>query len=214
MIITVFWLIGFVIAISVHEAAHAWIANKLGDPTAKLQGRLTLNPLKHYDPVGTVLLPLLLIFVHSPFIFGWAKPVIFDPYNLKNPRRDAGLISIAGPAANLAVAVIFSVAVRLLGLIFLRPETLQSILIPLVAVNVILSVFNLIPIHPLDGGKILVALLSEETALKVDRFLNQYGLLILLFLILPLFGNSLLITLISPTVNLILKILLPENLLI
>ncbi len=192
------YAVALIIAITVHEYAHAWTADRLGDPTPKLQGRLTLNPLAHLDPIGTLMLFLVR--------FGWGKPVQFDPYNLANPKRDAAIISIAGPASNLILALGLSILVRVLPL----PLALSQLSISIISINVVLAIFNLLPIHPLDGGKILVGLLPRDQAIEVDRFLNQYGTILLLFIIFPFFGQTSLVhTIISPIVNLILNILLP-----
>lgn len=182
-------------AITIHEASHALAADRLGDPTPRLQGRLTLNPLVHLDPIGT----LMLLLVH----FGWGKPVQFDPYNLKNPRRDSALISFAGPASNLLAATGLGILVHLV------PLWLPYLAI-FIQLNVILAVFNLVPIHPLDGGKVLVGLLDPGPAREVDRFLGKYGILLLLFLIFPIFSGTPLISLfISPLISFLLGILLP-----
>ncbi|MBI2405756.1 site-2 protease family protein [Candidatus Microgenomates bacterium] len=187
-------------AITVHEFSHALLADRLGDPTPRLQGRLTLNPLAHLDPLGT----LMLLLVH----FGWGKPVQFDPFNLKDPRRDAALISFAGPASNFVLATFLGIVVRAL------PETLFYVL-PFIQLNIILGVFNLLPVHPLDGGKVLIGLLEPQTARVWDRFLQRYGLFILLFLILPLFGgNSAVALFIVPIINLLLTIIVPLSSLI
>lgn len=195
--------LSILIAITVHEFAHAWVAEYLGDPTARLQGRLTLNPLAHLDPLGT--LGLFLIG------FGWGKPVPFDPYNLPNPRRDGALISLAGPVSNLLLATILAVIIR--SPLFIGPLSstyLSAFLMLTVRWNVMLAIFNLIPIHPLDGGKILAGLLPEGLADRFDEVLQQYGLVILLFLIFPIFGGgSLIWTIISPVINVVMNLLLP-----
>jgi len=183
------WIIAFVFAITIHEASHAWMSDRLGDPTARLMGRLSLNPLVHYDPVGTTLLLVLVVMraLGAPVIpFGWAKPVQFDPYNLKNPRRDSALISLAGPISNLSFALILSIILRFLG----NSMLVFSLISPLIVLNVALAIFNLIPIHPLDGGKIFVGLLPEKDAYEADLFLKRYGMLILFILIFPTFGGS------------------------
>lgn len=207
------WIIAFIVAITIHEAAHAWMADRLGDPTPRLMGRLSLNPLVHYDQVGTSLL-LLLVILRSlglPVIpFGWAKPVQFDPYNLKNPRRDSALISVAGPASNLLLAGVLSL------ILFVLPSfALTIFLSPIIALNVVLAIFNLVPIHPLDGGKIFVGLLPEDQAHEADLFLRRYGILILFALIFPWGqGQSPLFTVLSPLIDFILRILLPGSTLI
>jgi Zn-dependent protease len=202
------WIIAFIVAITIHEASHAWMADRLGDPTARLMGRLSLNPIVHYDPVGTTLL-LVLVIMRSfgiPVIpFGWAKPVQFDPYNLKNPRRDSAMISLAGPVSNIGLAIVLSLLIRLTG-----SSLLFNLAFPLVTLNVVLAVFNLIPIHPLDGGKIFLGFLPEKDAYEADLFLRRYGMLILFFLIFPTIrGTSPLFLVISPLIDFILGILLP-----
>ncbi len=211
-------IIAFAITITVHEASHAWMANRLGDPTAKLKGRLSLNPLVHYDLAGTTLLVITTILFAKgllPFPFGWAKPVPLDPYNLKDPHRDSALISFAGPASNLILATILSIIFRLLTSPFAPFSFLIAVLPLFILLNISLAVFNLIPIHPLDGGKILVGLLPAKKAREVDNFLNRFGFLILIGLIFPIFGNEPLInTIILPVIKFLRSILIPGNLII
>jgi len=208
------WILAFILAITIHEAAHAWMSNRLGDPTAKIMGRLSINPLAHYDPVGTTILIvsiLLRIFGVPVIPFGWAKPVMIDPYNLKNPRKDSGLISISGPLSNLIFAIIVSLFLKIfvIGLNIL-PFSFVYIFAPIIILNITLAVFNLLPISPLDGEKIFVALLPEKEAHEADQFLNRYGILILFFLIFPtLGGNSPISLFLSPIIDFFLKFLLP-----
>lgn len=201
-IMFVFWAVGLLIAVTIHEFSHALLADRLGDPTPRVQGRLTLNPIRHLDPIGT--LALLLVG------FGWGKPVQFDPYNLANPRRDAAIISVAGPISNILLAISLSIVLRLMLAFSPIPFAAQAVLFPIIYINVILAIFNLIPIHPLDGGKILIGLLPPDVAHSWDRILHQYGIFMLLFLILPIFGQtSLVFSFISPTINFILSLLIP-----
>ncbi len=195
----IYWLLAFGISLSVHEAAHAFMADRLGDPTARLNGRLTLNPLAHIDPLGT----LMLLF----FRFGWGKPVPIDPYNLREPRRDAGLVSLAGPASNLILATLLSFVLRLLPV---HSSLLTILLAPIITLNVSWAIFNLLPLHPLDGGKILVGFLPKEIALSVEDFLQEYSLILLIFIIFPVFGYSVLSSVVWPIVNFILNLLLPQ----
>jgi len=207
------YIIAFLTAITIHEAAHAWMADRLGDPTPRMAGRLSLNPKVHYDPVGTTLLIVLVSLraIGLPVIpFGWAKPVLFDPYNLKNPRRDAALISIAGPASNFILAIILAIILRFSLSPFSPLSFLPLLLMPVIMLNVILGIFNLIPIHPLDGGKIFVGLLPSDQAEEADNFLRRYGMIILFLLIFPTFGGrSPIFTVISPIIDFILNILIP-----
>lgn len=201
-------IIAFALTITIHEMSHAWAADRLGDPTARLSGRLSFNPLVHYDPVGTTLLIVTVIMTALgtlPFPFGWAKPVPIDPYNLKDPKKDSALISLAGPFSNILFATVLSLAARLFGggLIF-------NLLYPVILLNIALAVFNLIPIHPLDGGKILVGLLPDPEARKVDLFLQRYGALLLFFVIFPTFGGASLISIIiNPIMSFLIHLLLP-----
>lgn len=208
------WLVAFATAITVHEAAHAFTAVKLGDPTPKLMGRLSLNPLVHYDKVGTTLLLFLVILraIGLPIIpFGWAKPVMFDPYNLKKPRRDAALISLAGPVSNILLAFVLSLFLRL-PVHISGMATLYSFLVPIISLNVVLAVFNLLPIHPLDGGKILVGILPEKESVKVDMFLRRFGIFILVPLVFfSVDGVSPLDALLQPILGFFFGILIPGS---
>ncbi|OGY15585.1 MAG: hypothetical protein A2784_02000 [Candidatus Chisholmbacteria bacterium RIFCSPHIGHO2_01_FULL_48_12] len=188
------WLLGLILAITIHEFAHALVADRLGDPTPRLQGRLTLNPLAHLDPLGTLMLLVTR--------FGWGKPVQFDPFNLQNPRRDTAIISLAGPVSNLATAALAATVIRLFPIAY-------PLLLPLIVLSVGLALFNLIPIHPLDGGKIILGLLPRNLASEWDRILQQYGLIILILLLLPLGGLSPVSALLSPLIAFTLNLLLP-----
>jgi len=171
-------------AITVHEAAHGWVANKLGDPTARMMGRMTLNPIKHIDPLGTVL--FLMLLMGSPFLIGWAKPVPITVQNLRNPKRDMAWVAIAGPASNLLMALIWA-AIAKFG-VFAYSYGQEWLALPLIsmgvygiAINLIIMVFNLFPIPPLDGGRVLVSLLPGPMAWQLSR-LEPYGIFIVLAL--------------------------------
>lgn len=208
----VYLIVSFLVAITIHEASHAWMADRLGDPTARAMGRLTLNPLAHLDIYGTVLIPLILIFLGSPIVVGWAKPVEYDPYNLANPKRDAALISLAGPVSNLLIAALSSIFLRITISPFSPVVALSGLFYSLILINVGLAIFNLIPIHPLDGGKILIGLLPKKEAYEADIFLRRYGLILLLFLLFPIFGGSSLIsTFLYPAINFVLRLFIPGN---
>jgi Zn-dependent protease len=198
-------IIIFIFTIVIHEVAHGWMADRLGDPTARLSGRITLNPLAHIDLYGSVLLPLFLILVRSPFLFGWAKPVPIDPYNLKNPRKDSALIALAGPLSNITVATFLAILH-----LFAESSLVGGILRMAIALNVTLALFNLIPVHPLDGGKILTGILLPKQANEFDIFMNRYGLIILAMTIFPVFGSlSLISYFLYPLINIVLHLLVP-----
>ena len=198
------YIVALLVAISVHEFSHAFTAEKLGDPTPRLQKRITLNPLAHIDLYGL----LFLFFVG----FGWGKPVVFDPFNLKNPRRDAAIISLAGPLSNFILAIVLAITLRLFILIdFPFLQTIGLILfIPLIQLNIILGVFNLLPIHPLDGFKVVGGMLSPEKAHEWYQ-LERYGYLFLIFLIIPFFGNhSMIDVFLRPVTGFIFHLLIPQ----
>ena len=175
--------------ITLHEVAHGWVARRFGDPTAMMLGRLTVNPLKHIDIVGTIIVPVLLLILHTGFIFGWAKPVPISPRNFKNPRRDMAVVAAAGPLSNLVMAVIWALIARISVLLvpywsWIKPLVVMGI--AGVIVNLILFVFNLIPIPPLDGGRVLVGILPRNLANKVES-IERYGSFIPLIVLMLLF---------------------------
>ncbi|MEK7554937.1 MAG: site-2 protease family protein [Patescibacteria group bacterium] len=183
-IILIFQFIVFIFSVMIHEISHGAVALRLGDPTAKNAGRLTLNPIKHIDLFGSILLPLLLVTIKSPFLFGWAKPVPYNPMNLRDPKRGSGLIAAAGPVSNLLVAAFFGIIYRMIdasGTTTPGAITLAGFAASIVAVNVALALFNLIPIPPLDGSGILFSILPERFS-GVQHVLSRYGFYILLFL--------------------------------
>jgi len=180
MLTTIFILVVLFFSIVIHEVAHGSVALSLGDPTAKEAGRLTLNPLKHIDPVGTIFLPLILLiltFGQGP-IFGWAKPVPINPFNFHDQKWGTLKVSIAGPGTNFLIAIIFGLIIRF----FTLPESLLILFSIIVVYNLAWGIFNLVPLPPLDGSWILSALLPERLS-NIRFFLQQYGLFILLFFI-------------------------------
>lgn len=189
---TIFSFLALIIAITIHEFAHAYVADRLGDPTPRSHGRLTLNPLKHLDPLGT----LMLFIAH----FGWGRPVPIDPYNFRSPRRDELLVALAGPGSNLLLAVILSLLLRVFPLYFLNI---------LIIINVSLAIFNLLPIPPLDGSNILLNLLPVDQAAQWQKAFDQYGsFLLVILLFLPFAGSNLISLIISPIINLLLRLLI------
>jgi Zn-dependent protease len=181
------YIIVLLFSVIIHELAHGYTAEALGDPTARLAGRLTLNPLRHIDMMGSVLLPLLLIITHSPILLGWAKPVPFNPYNFTRHRRWGGaLVAIAGPLSNILIAVIFTIIIRLapsLGMSGNAP--FMTIAGTIVLLNITLTIFNLLPIPPLDGHHVLFALLSPRYE-RIKKFIMRYSpvlFLVVFFLI-------------------------------
>lgn len=200
-----------VFSVVVHEYMHGKIADYLGDPTARLAGRLTLNPLPHIDIIGSVLLPLFLIITGSPFLIGWAKPVPIDPFNLKDPRRDSAIIAFGGPASNLAIALIFSAFLRIVPSLSI-PTLLIQICIQAILINISLALLNLLPVAPLDGFKVVGGLLSHQRAHEWYQ-LERYGFIFLLILILPITGQSMLSYIMGPVLDFLIHILIPSNLL-
>lgn len=186
-----------------HEIAHGYVAERFGDPTARLAGRLTLDPKRHIDLFMSILLPLMLILSGSPIIFGGAKPVPVDPFNLKEGRKDLALVSLAGPLTNVIIAIIASLVIR-----FVPYSILYDLLSTIVHLNLLLAIFNLLPIPPLDGSKVFALLLPPKQA-SLYMSLSSIGFFILFFLLLFPFGGFSLIHFISNLVSFSENLLLP-----
>ncbi|HOD40385.1 MAG TPA: site-2 protease family protein [Candidatus Wallbacteria bacterium] len=206
-------IIGFIIAITVHEAAHAFVAYKCGDTTAYDEGRVSLNPINHVDPFGTVILPVMLLIMNSPFMFGWAKPVPVDPRNLNDPKTDEYWISLAGPLSNFALAAIFGGIVRMLmgygdGMVKSGVLSIETAILMLkfsaavISVNLVLGIFNLIPIPPLDGFNVIRSMLPDEI---YENLYIPPGIGFLMFIVLMSAGvtDSIISTFYMPLYNLL-----------
>jgi len=185
---------GLILAVGLHEAAHCYMADYLGDPTPRSLGRLTLNPLVHLDPLGTI----AILFAG----FGWGKPAPFDPYNLKNPKRDTALIAVAGPVTNILIAIVLAIVLRFLPI----PASVYGSIINILVINLGLAFFNLIPVPPLDGSKIIGVFMSHEQARRYQSINNPILLLALIF---PIFGGASLASLvIYPVISYALHLLI------
>jgi Zn-dependent protease len=196
------YAIPVILAITLHEAAHAWLASRLGDPTARLQGRVSANPLRHVDPIGTLLVPALILLVGKALgagglLFGWAKPVPVDASAFRSPRRDLGLVAAAGPGANLLMALGWAILLKLLVLWSVQVEFLVLMAQAGILCNLGLAILNLLPVPPLDGGRIVASLLPLRAAIVWYR-LERFGLLI----VLALLATGLLGAIITPAIGL------------
>jgi Zn-dependent protease len=188
-----FTILVLILSVILHEVSHGYVAEWLGDPTARLQGRLTLNPISHADPIGSVFLPALLVLTNSPFLFGWAKPVPYNPYNLRNQRWGEALVAGAGPATNLLIALIFGLLIRFGGEVF-SPEFIALAAV-VTYINILLAIFNMIPIPPLDGSKVLMSLIPYHLQGPFRQFENMmagagfFGLVLFLFVFIYVFSK-------------------------
>ena len=178
-IIFLFSLIILIFSVIIHEVSHGYAALFLGDRTAQDQGRLTLNPIKHIDPIGSIIFPALSMLLGG-FVFGWAKPVPFNPYHLRNRKWGEAIVAIAGPASNFLIAIVFGLTLRFSAA--LAASAAAGLLATIVIVNLMLGTFNLIPIPPLDGSRILFTLLPQKLE-KIHRIFDRYGLIIIILLI-------------------------------
>ncbi len=179
---TFFQIILLVMSVVVHEVSHGYAAYLLGDPTAKSQGRLTLNPLKHLDLWGSIIIPVFLVITRAGFLFGWAKPVPYNPYNLRNQRWGEAIVAGAGPASNIIIALFFGFLIRFAGGAGLLSTEFVSISAVLVLMNLMLAIFNLVPIPPLDGSKILFSILPYHLQ-RFRAVFESYGFFIVLIFI-------------------------------
>lgn len=166
----------FFLAVVIHEYAHGWVAWKLGDSTAKRAGRLTLNPMAHIDPIGTIFLPMILLVTHSPVVFGWAKPVPVDFRSLHNPKKDMVWVGLAGPTANIIMAILLSFVLKFFTIT--GSHIFLAILSSAILINLVLAVFNILPIPPLDGSRVAMGLLPRDIAMQYAK-LEPYGFIII-----------------------------------
>lgn len=198
---TVFSIVVLIMSVVIHEVSHGFAADWLGDPTARLSGRLTLNPIKHLDPFGSVLVPLFLSLTHAGFVFGWAKPVPYNPYNLRNQKWGELVVALAGPASNIFIAVFFGILIRLAAAYNVTGAPTFIIVSSFVVVlNLVLAVFNLVPVPPLDGSKILFAFLPYHLG-HIKATLERYGMVLILLFVLFLWP------LVSPLVGVLFSLI-------
>jgi Zn-dependent protease len=200
------WVVPVLLAITVHEVSHGWVASLLGDKTAFMLGRLTLNPLKHVDPVGTILIPGMLLLLQTGFIFGYAKPVPVTWQNLRNPKRDMALVAVAGPAANLLMAIGWALLLRAGQQLGDSGLALTLMGVAGIFINTILMVLNLLPLPPLDGGRVLTGLLPGPWAYRLSR-VEPYGFIILIALLF----TGLLGLILWPLISIVITLLVPVS---
>lgn len=177
----IFTIAVLLFSVVLHEISHGYAAEMQGDPTARMQGRLTLNPIKHIDPIGSILVPLFLFLSNASFLIGWAKPVPFNPYNLRNQRWGEAIVAIAGPAMNILIALIFGLFLRFYPIMTLAPQ-IVDLIVSIVVINLVLAVFNMVPVPPLDGSKILFALFPNSL-MPLREFLEKYSFALVLILV-------------------------------
>jgi len=203
------FVIPVIFAVTVHEVAHGWVASQFGDQTAKSMGRLTLNPVKHIDPVGTIVVPVIMYFT-SGFIFGWAKPVPVNWRNLGHPRRDMAIVAIAGPVANLLMLLFWAISAKIFVLLGNDSNYLTQLLLIMcsigITINIVLMILNLFPLLPLDGGRVLTAMLPQNLAMSFSR-LEPYGLIILVVLLFSGILWKILLPVLSATESLIYQLI-------
>jgi len=200
------WVVPVVLGITVHEVAHGWIASRLGDRTAMMLGRLTLNPLKHIDPVGTILIPGLLLLMHAGFIFGYAKPVPITWQNLKQPKRDMALVAVAGPLSNLLMGIGWALLIRVALLFGESGTALAYMGVAGITINAILMILNLLPLPPLDGGRVMTGLLPGPWAYRFSR-IEPYGF----FILIGLLVTGVLGLILWPLISLVMSLLVPVS---
>ncbi len=197
---TIFYILILLFSVIIHEVAHGFAAEALGDPTPRNQGRLTLNPVPHLDLFGSIILPVLLVISGTGFILGWAKPVVFNPFNLRNRKWGPAVVAVAGPLSNIILALVFALILRLAPALGITSAGFLSFSASIVFINVLLAIFNLIPIPPLDGHHILFAVIPEKYH-HIKEFLYKYSLILLLIVIFFLWGY------IMPLVNFVYNLL-------
>jgi Zn-dependent protease len=177
LIQAIFSIAVLIFSVVAHEVSHGYMAQYLGDPTARLAGRLTMNPIKHIDPIGSILVPIVTVLMPGGFVFGWAKPVPYNPYNLRDAKWGDAKVALAGPLTNLAIAFIFAMFLRLGGDLFTGP--MQTLMHTIVIINIVLAIFNLVPIPPLDGSKVLMNALPFRYR-YIGDYLERYSLVFIL----------------------------------